>query len=616
MPNTLSVRAKSGLILLLVWLLSAAYLGMNLRRGWVPHDEGYLGQSAERVLNGELPHRDFIDPYTGGLAFIDAMIFKIFGIDLLYLRFFLFTGFLAWVPALYAIARDFSGPWPAAGVTLLGVAWSVPNFTAALPSWFCLFFATFGTLAILKYIRQPRSYWLVLAGMCGGSSFLMKSPGLYFIAGGLLFLTYRERCLSLLQEAPLRRTVVYSTFVLLCLTVFLIVLARVVLSSDGSSGFLHFYLPPLVVALFLVSHERFPTNVGSMVRFRLLLRMVVPFLCGVALPMLLLLVTYLRSHAVHELFTGLFVLNFQRLSYAHVSPQGWALEIPAIIMILILTERTPRDGFRPFVSRLKILLAAFFLGGCFFYRLFYSLALHAAWGSIPVIVVAAVLFLWPRSGNSGPASSLNQQIVLLISVTSVCSLIQFPFAIPIYFCYIAPFAVLCIAALLSGIPRLARINLYVAGAFFALFAALVFRPGFLTYMNYGYHSDEQVARLSLPRSGGLRIPREDAAVYEELIPFVAALAHGQPILAGPDCPEVYFLAGLRNPTRTLFEFFEDPQDYSRNVRVVLESKDLKVAVVHQYPQFSQTQRNMLTNLVQPRFPQSRVIGDFIVYWRD
>src|SRR5438067_2540949 len=164
MPITLSVRAKSGLILLLVWLLSAAYLGMNLKRGWVPHDEGSLGQSAERVLNGELPHRDFIDPYTGGLAFIDAIIFKVFGIDLLYLRIFLFAGFLAWVPAFYAIACDFSSPWPAAGVTLIAVAWSVPNYAAAMPSWFCLFFATFGTLAILNYIRQPRPFWLVLAG--------------------------------------------------------------------------------------------------------------------------------------------------------------------------------------------------------------------------------------------------------------------------------------------------------------------------------------------------------------------------------------------------------------------------------------------------------------------
>jgi hypothetical protein len=113
-----TARWSTGLFLL-VWLLSALYLGANLNRGWVDHDEGTLGQSAERVLNGELPHRDFDDPYTGGLAYIDAHIFRLFGINLLSLRLLLFGVFLAWVPAVYAIAREFLTPLPAAGLTLV-----------------------------------------------------------------------------------------------------------------------------------------------------------------------------------------------------------------------------------------------------------------------------------------------------------------------------------------------------------------------------------------------------------------------------------------------------------------------------------------------------------------
>jgi hypothetical protein len=100
-------------IFLLVWLLSVVYLGVNLR-GWVPSDEGTLGQSAERVLHGEMPHRDFHYPDTGGLAYIDAAIFKLFGINLLWLRLFLFAWFLVWVPAVYTLGRQFLAPWPAA----------------------------------------------------------------------------------------------------------------------------------------------------------------------------------------------------------------------------------------------------------------------------------------------------------------------------------------------------------------------------------------------------------------------------------------------------------------------------------------------------------------------
>ena len=136
MPESSTTTRRSIMIFLLVWLLSAAYLGINLNKGWNQYDEGTLGQTAERILHGEMPHRDFHDPYTGGLAYTNAAIFKFFGINLFWLRLFLFVFFLAWVPAIYVLARQFLNPWPAAAVTLVAVAWSVPNYPAAMPSWF------------------------------------------------------------------------------------------------------------------------------------------------------------------------------------------------------------------------------------------------------------------------------------------------------------------------------------------------------------------------------------------------------------------------------------------------------------------------------------------------
>jgi hypothetical protein len=57
-------------MLVAVWAISGLYVANGMLRGWVPHDEGRLGQSAERILVGELPHRDFDDPYTGGLSYL------------------------------------------------------------------------------------------------------------------------------------------------------------------------------------------------------------------------------------------------------------------------------------------------------------------------------------------------------------------------------------------------------------------------------------------------------------------------------------------------------------------------------------------------------------------
>ncbi len=134
-------RVWRWLPLLVVWLLSATYVGSRLDRGWIPFDEGTIAHPAERVLQGELPHRDFDDVYTGGLARFDAVVFRVLGTRLIALRIAMFAVFLLWIPAVYYIATRFAGPVTAAAVTLLCVVWSIPTYPAAMPSWYNLFLA-------------------------------------------------------------------------------------------------------------------------------------------------------------------------------------------------------------------------------------------------------------------------------------------------------------------------------------------------------------------------------------------------------------------------------------------------------------------------------------------
>src|SRR2546422_69633 len=104
----------------IVWVVSAVYIFGFIDRGWIPHDEGSLAQMAERVLNGELPHRDFDDIYTGGLSFLHALAFRLFGTTLLSLRLVLLMAFLAWLPAVYYVAGRFVPPLAAGLATLAG----------------------------------------------------------------------------------------------------------------------------------------------------------------------------------------------------------------------------------------------------------------------------------------------------------------------------------------------------------------------------------------------------------------------------------------------------------------------------------------------------------------
>ena len=144
-------------------------------------------------MQGQLPHRDFGEIYTGGLSFIHALAFRAFGVNLMSLRICVFLFFLAWLPAVYYIALRFTSAIAAGAITLLAVAWSYPNYPAAMPSWYNLFFATFGAAALLRYLEVRTRRWLFVAGVCGGVSILIKVIGAYYIAGALLFLAFLEQ---------------------------------------------------------------------------------------------------------------------------------------------------------------------------------------------------------------------------------------------------------------------------------------------------------------------------------------------------------------------------------------------------------------------------------------
>jgi hypothetical protein len=612
-PGNAPSTRWSMLIFLLVWLLSAVYLGVNLNKGWVPHDEGTLGQSAERVLHGEIPHRDFEDPYTGGLAYIDAVIFKLFGINLLWLRLFLFACFLVWVPTVYALAREFLTPWPAAGVTLVAAAWSVPNYPAATPSWFNLFFATFGTLALAKYIRRPCSHWLIVAGLCGGISFLIKSVALCYVAGALLFFVYREQLISRNRTTPPRKTFLYLAFLTFCLLIFAFTLIKLVFAYGHAAEYLHFVFPGLAVALLLAYGERTGPKASDLSRFSELFKMAAPFLAATAIPVAFFCLFYWHHKAMNLLVDGLFVGPFRRLLVARRAPPGLIHEYPPVLAALFLIEVAKLRGQpRRFLSIFLTAFAAMVLLSSRHLGLALTVGLASVLGVVPVLVLAAVVILFARPQFSKGSSENNERLALFLTMTALLSLVQFPYSDVTYFCYFATLTVLLAACLISRFVRPPRIILTAMVAFYVFYAGIITNVHFMGDPDSDYASTP----INLPRAGAIRVSKDDVVQYGELIPFIQSVAAGKAILAGPDCPEVYFLSGLKNPTPVLFDSLSQPQEYNKRMQALVDRSDfIKVAVINESPEFSYPQLKLLQELVYPRFPESRKIGRFTVYWR-
>jgi hypothetical protein len=608
------------LVVLSVLGVSAAYVAWHLNRGWVPLDEGSLAHAAQRVLGGELPHRDFDDVYTGGLAYVNAAAFRLLGTTLWSMRLVLFAAFLAWVPAVYYVASRFARPLMAAGVTLLAVAWSVPNYPAPMPSWYNLFLATFGVAALLRFLEDGRRRWLVAAGVAGGLSFLVKVVGLYYVAGVFLFIAYQAHASSLdAAGAEPGKGRGYAVFATAALVLFMAALVSVVRGRPSPPDLIQFVLPGAAIAALLVRNEWMSPAGDSARRARVLARLLVPFLLGVLLPVVLYLVPYALSGALGAFVHGVFVLPAKRLGHAAFAPplQTMLALVPAVAVTAAVAW--PRGssltlGRRELtllgVGLAVVLIASGSVSGV------YRLVLHAIRGLVPVIAVASVALLSRDRDRSAGAGLRRARLMVLLSVTAVCMLVQFPFTVAIYFCYIAPLVVLTAAALLAYLDRPVPVALpAMAVAFCTAFAVLWLNDSPLNDMDVSHEEYPEVRPMRLDRAG-LLVPLWQAGQYEATVDVVRQHARGEYIWASPDVPQLYFLSGYRNPTRSLFEFFDDTTGRSARVLRALDERQVNLVVLNISPQFSPRISVELYRQLAKRYPNSALVEPYLIKWRE
>jgi hypothetical protein len=550
-------------------VVSMSYTMSLLDRGWIPHDEGQLGHTAERILNGELPHRDFVEPYTGGLSYLHATSFKLFGTGSRALRTTLLPFFAAFVVCTYWIANRAAPPWLAAVVTLLCVCLTLPVYPASMPSWYNLFAAICGTAALLRYLDTGRVHWAFLAGLLAGLSIVIKITGLYFVAAALLFLVYREQRLSIASDGSdhnatadhLTRSTCYSAIT----SVFLVTfggLGFLFLRSDNPQmDVVHFVLPFAGLAFMMIRGE-WRDGRGSMTkRVTRLASSLTPFLLGTALPLVGLTAAYWQADALLDLYQGVIVLPGRRLS-------GAQMALPSLQWLLMTAPWTAllAVGFLPRHPFGKSLLAMVVLSLVCLFAISHTDRGHLAIfqglrNQLPVLLAVSLIMLTGRLGQ-GLSNTRRQELLLLAAVAFLISLVQFPYSGGFYFFYAAPPAVLLglfVVRSQAHSPRAAHV------------ACLVFVIAFLILRIHSpgpaitggpFRPKTATSEMQLARCR-LTVRADQAYLYAELVKAIQShSATNSFIFATPDCPEVYFLSGRRNPTKTTYELFDDQQQQS------------------------------------------------------
>jgi hypothetical protein len=348
------------------------------------------------------------------------------------------------------------------------------------------------------------------------------------------------------------------------------------------------------------------------VRWTALLLDLAAFSAGIAVPVCLFLFPFVIGHALGALVTGVFVAPLRRLISTTLPAPTFGEAARALPIVAgVWAAAFLRGPLRRYA-----ILVAIPLGGVVLILSsrgsLYVDIVDAARALVPITACVALALAVRVSRTPEPASW--QPAVLLVFVAVFFSLIQFPFAAVVYFCYVVPLAFLAALGIAANLNR--RIPAGVGGPLlvFALCFA-VWRMNTREYVTLGVPvaDPKPTAMLPLPR-GGLRVSGEDSAVYTELVATVRAHATNDYMYCTPDCPEAYFLAGLENPTPTIFEFLNDSAgERDRTLRAI---RDHRVGVVALNGQFRfSAPDSALEEELGRQYPDSACAGYFTVLWQ-
>ena len=605
-PRVLAPRVLAPSLLLLAGTVLMVYA---LPRGWYPHDEGALGQSALRLMSGEWPHRDFDEIYTLLLSVWHALWFALLGPSVVATRIALLVAVLPWLLVLYQLGLRFVAPAWSALLAFTALLWSVPNYPAGMPSWYLLFCATGAAWAVVKWQEDGGRRWIGLAGFLAGLAELFKLSGVLILAGAGLAIVA-----ALVVDEPrgdvARGDVARGGLPRWMLAAVLLTMALVLVLLFGRAGtreFVRYSLPLCVVLLALSARALQSGPRVSLERLQPLLMLVV----GGLIPVTAVALLYVGLNALPALVDGVLVAPFKRVAFAAKSPPSlavWPLALPMLALLLLPSSRSKWTG--P-VLRMS---AVWFAGVVLFSATrsnVYRAGWYSAWG---LLFVAAISLAWQlhRSDRLIPAGSAAARALACIAIG--LALIEYPFAAPVYVLYSLPLVMLAVAALVRTSGWMHPRVQVVALAFFLAFGFLRVLPGSVDTLGNSFARTPQTARLALA-FGGIDVVPRDSAQYAALIPLVRELAAGGPIWAGPDAPEVYFLAGLPNRTRTLFDFFDADSSTAMPLAQRLEQRGVAAVVVKLQPAFSPALTLEVLAQLAAAYPQSRRIDGFEVRWR-
>ena len=492
-PKTLRV-----LIAAIALIASSALLYTFYDRFWYPPDEGNYAHVAQRLLRGETLNLQVQDVHPGYISFANAAALRVFGPDLVSLRYpLVFLGLLQ--AALLFLLFPRAAPWHAAIAAVALTALGTIQFLNPTAHWYCLSLVIV-LIAVLQFMPRNGSRLLVAGLLIGTIVLFRQLTGFLVGIGTVAYLLWETDRGVTGGEALLSRVVTIALIA---------ALAVYLLFATDVSGFVLFGIWPLI---FLVRLFFIPAATN-----REVLRTAGWTAAGVCVAV----VPLLAYHA------------------AHGSLAAWTEDVGPAAVALTRLDFFGRSNFAALVFHAGRQAAtgrdaALLINGAY-------------WVLLPLLAAinGAVVWYVLRSRSAGEHAALP----ILASFYAVVSV---HFQIPIYLYYSAG---LSLASLLWLGPRLSTLfSRATATAALALAATGVYfhagQPASRTITDILQGRRIESARAALLPHCSLRVDPAEGARYVAVVDLIRQhVPATDAILAIPSNAELYFLSDRRNAFR-------------------------------------------------------------------
>lgn len=190
------LTSRAGLLLLsligLVYVFAGARYQFNL------HDEGAWIYNAMRVLNGDIPHRDFWVNYAPGQTYVLALLFKMFGPSILVERIFSRILQFLVVVLTYLLTRSLApSAWAVVSAGVMAIWVRTLNSSSASPIVPATVLILIGCLCVAAFLQRSGSRRLMAGGVVTGVATLFRHDvGFYMFCAAVVVLFLRARAES------------------------------------------------------------------------------------------------------------------------------------------------------------------------------------------------------------------------------------------------------------------------------------------------------------------------------------------------------------------------------------------------------------------------------------